>query len=345
MLLILLILFCIISIIALLEDRLSEDVRTPLFFAVGIIMALVAGLRPSDLDHDYMSYVSLYYSKEIDFTTEISFVFIANLVYYVLGNVVFVFLIYAFLTLTLHMKAIRRLTSLWFLSLLMYFSNYYLLHGMNQIRVGVSAGLFLCAIPYLRKGDRWHYLLLMFCASLFHYTSSILLFLVGFGYAPFKKWQYYFYLLLIPASYVLYFLHINLLMTIPIPYIEEKMKLYQELQSLGQWDEINVFNMVFLAKIVITYFLFWKNRLIAQYNPYVTVLLKFEVLSLSAFIIFNELPVFAFRLSELLGVVEVILFPLIFYAIKPEIVSRLIIVFISLVFLSIGIFFNQLIYV
>lgn len=345
MILIIFFLFCVISLIAILEDRLGEEVRTPLFFAVGLILVFVAGLRPSDLDHDYMSYVSLYYRKEAEFTTEISFVFIANFVYYVLGNVVFVFLIYAFLSLALHMKAIRRLTSLWFLSLLMYFCNYYLLHGMNQIRVGVSAGLFLCAIPYLKKGDRWHYLLLAFCASLFHYTSAILLLLVGFGYSPFKKWQYYFYLSIIPLCYLLYLSHTNLLMAIPIPYIEEKLTVYQNLQKMGQWDEINVFNMVFLAKIAITYFVFWKHKLIAQYNPYVTVLLKFEILSLAAFIIFYELPVLAFRLSELLGVVEVILFPLVFYTIKPSIISKVIVVFISLVFLCIGIFFNQVIYV
>ena len=151
MILIIFFLFCVISLIAILEDRLGEEVRTPLFFAVGLILAFVAGLRPSDLDHDYMSYVSLYYRKEAEFTTEISFVFIANFVYYVLGNVVFVFLIYAFLSLALHMKAIRRLTSLWFLSLLMYFCNYYLLHGMNQI--SVCRIVFMCNTVSEERGS------------------------------------------------------------------------------------------------------------------------------------------------------------------------------------------------
>ena len=45
---------------------------------------------------------------------------------------------------------------------------------------------------------------------------------------------------------------------LPIPYIEEKMEIYRSLQEQGLWDEINVFNLVFLVKIVITYFLLWK---------------------------------------------------------------------------------------
>ena len=60
---------------------------------------------------------------------------------------------------------------------------------------------------------------------------------------------------------------------------------------------------------------------------------------------FYNLPVFAFRLSELLGVVEVILFPLLYYTIKPDYASKAIVGVIALVFLFIGVFYNQVIYI
>ena len=337
-------LFCLIMSVAFIEERLDSSIKLLLLILVGGGMALVAGFRPSDIDHDYSNYVNLYNSS-YDITTEISFVLLSYLVYYVFDNVVFLFLIYAILALSLQILSIRRLTDLCFLSLLVYLSNYYLLHGMNQIRVGVASGFFLFALQYLRTGDRFRYLLCIFCATCFHYTAGILVCFVFFSNEIFKKWQYIFYASIIPFCYLIYFLKMNFLLMLPIPYIEEKMEIYRSLQEQGLWDEINVFNLVFLVKIAITYFLLWKCELITRFNPFVVIFLKVEILSLAAFILFYNLPVFAFRLSELLGVVEVILFPLLYYTIKPDYASKAIVGVIALVFLFIGVFYNQVIYI
>ena len=344
MIYLILLLFCLITFCVFIEERLMPYARLLLLVFIGCMMALVAGFRPDDVDHDYLNYVNLYGSS-YDVTKELSFVAISYFVYYVFDDVVFLFLIYAVLGVLFQLLAIRKLTELCFLSLLVYLSNYYLLHGMNQIRVAVAAGFFLLSLPCLQNGSRLRFLLYVLCATFFHYTAGVLALLAFFSNQPFKKWQYIFYSSIIPLCYVVYFLNWDFLLALPIPYIEEKLEAYRYLQEQGLWDEINVFNLVFLGKVAITYFLLWKNELIARSNPYVPILLKIEILSLASFVLFYNLPVLAFRLSELLGVVEVILFPLIVYTIKPDYISKGIVCALAMFFLFIGIYYNQVIYV
>ena len=345
MVLIIFTLFIFILCFSFLESRLESNTRNNLLFILACVLALVAGLRPDDIDHDYMTYVEMY-EKSFSITTEITFIIITSIVKFLFYNVVALFLIYALFSVFVHVYAIKKLTSLCFLSLLVYLSNYFLLHEMNQIRVGVAAGLFLVALFYLNDGNRRKYLLFALFATLFHYTASVLFFFCFFDGKPMKRWQYYFYLSIIPLAYVVYFLNISIITNIPIPYFEEKIQLYQALQAGGgMWDEINVFNLVLLTKIAMTLFLLWKSSLVYEYNKYVYILLKIEIISISAWIALHEMPVVAMRMNELLGVVEVVLFPMLFYTVKPEWLGRALVCTVAIVLLYISLFYNSVLYI
>ncbi len=338
---ILFVLFAFLCCYAFVEEDLSVRTKVGLLFVLGLIMAFVAGLRPEGIDHDYNTYVDMYY-RSFSITTEPTFLLIVSFVQFVCDDVVLMFLIYALLTMLVCARAIQKLTSLYALSLMYYLATFYLLHGMNQIRVAVAAGIFLLALPHLLEGNRKKYLLYILFATLFHYSASVLFFLVFFSGAPLKKWHIYLLALSIPFAYLIYFLKINLFVAVPIPYFEEKMLAYQRLQdSGGQWDEINVFNLVFLARIAIFYFLLWKNRLITECNKYAALLLKVEALALFAFVSLYVIPVLAIRLSELLAVVEVVLFPFLFYTLKPARYGRLLAVGVSLTLLLINLYYNK----
>ena len=338
-------LFGFLCLLSLCEDRLGEKRRYLAMLLLGFLMILIAGLRPDDVDNDYKNYVDMYYNSfEID--TEPTFIFIASFVEFFINNVVGLFFIYAFISLVIHIVSIKKLTSLWFLSLLVYMSNYYLLHEMNQIRVGVSAGFFLLALYHLCNGERRKYLLIALFATLFHYTAFILFAFAFFDGKPFKKWQYYFYMAIIPVAYVLYFLHISVLTTIPIPYFEEKLRLYQALQAGGgMWDEINVFNLVLLTKIAMTLFLLWKSSLVYEYNKNVYLLLKIEIISIASWVALYEMPVVAMRMSELLGIVEIVLFPMLYYTVKPAWLGKVVVMTVAGVLLFISLFYNKVVYI
>jgi len=314
-----------------------------LFFAVMLLLAFVVGLRPDDVDCDYSNYLAMY-NNDTDITTEISFVLIAGLVRHLFDNVTIMFLFYALLSLSLKSFAIRKLTNLYFLTVLVFFSTSYILHDFNQIRAGVATGFMLLGIPYLRTGKRLYFLLFALLATLFHYSACILLFLVFLDYCPFKRYQYWLYGSIIPICYLFYFLHINVFYMVPIPYFEEKMEVYEELQHTVEAYEVNVFNLLILTKIIIAYFLLYFAPVIEKENKYFPALLKIDLLALGAFVLFTEVPIISFRINELLGVTEIILYPLIYYAFKPRWLSSLIVILMSFVLLMIYLFYNHYLY-
>ena len=108
-------------------------------------------------------------------TVEPTFTLISSLVKAVCPWPVLLFVIYASIGVTCKIFAIKRLTSLLFLSLVIYISNVYLLHDMTQIRAGVASGIFLLAIRPLAEHKIFRYTALILLAALFHYSSLLLL--------------------------------------------------------------------------------------------------------------------------------------------------------------------------
>ena len=344
MLILIFILFLFVASLSLIEERLEKRMRQYLFFAVACVLAVITGFRPDDIDHDYGAYVNMYLFNDYDITVEYSFVLICKFVQAFFNHYVFLFLIYAFIAIILDSFAITRLSSLWCLSFLVFLGTSYLMHCMNQIRIAVSAGVFLCAVPYLADKRRWKYLLMMLLAVFFHYTAIVLLGLLFLDNKPLTRLKKAFWYSIVPISYLFYILNIDILMSIPIPYFEEKLEIYERLQTSGIGDEINPFNLVLLVKIAILYFIIWRRDLIEQSNRYVNVLIKIEILSLASFVFLSGLPVVAFRMNELFGVTEIILYPLLFYTVKPEWFAKTIVILLALALMLISIFYNDILF-
>ncbi len=343
MLVLLILVFVILSLISYIEDDLETGTVQLLFLAMVVVMALIVGLRPEGIDHDYSHYIEMY-NKNYEITTEFTFILIANFVSSVFDNHVYLFLTYAILSLALKYLVIKKMSKLHFLSLLMALCTFYILHDFNQIRAGVASGFVLLAIPYLFEGKRWKYVLFIALGICFHYSAIVMLGFVFLSGKPFTKLDYCLYGAIIPISYVCYFLHIDPFFLVPIPYFEEKLEAYQALQETKEAYEANVFNLVIVVKIAISYYLLIMSKVIEEKNQYFPLLLKFEIFALASFILFTKVPILSFRLNELIGVVEYILFPLIFYTIKPEWISRGVVIVMAFVLLIINIFFNQFLY-
>lgn len=277
---------------------------------------LLAGLWDGSADH--INYVDKYHEiiKGDHELIEVSFIFFSYLSYWILGNALVLFIIYAFIGVSLKFVAIKQLSNLWFLSIIIYLGNFYILQEMTQIRVGVATGFFLLSIKPIYERDWKKFLLFFGFAFLFHYSALIMLPLWFLPSKSNKIWL----IVSIPIAYVIYFLGVDLFsISIPIPAIQEKLDIYNSLQGLGtDWmDEINVFNLVFLVKVVIFYFLLWKYDTIAKHNKYFPILMRVYCLSLFVFPALGAFPVAAFRVSEFYGIVEIILYPLLIYSTKP----------------------------
>lgn len=286
------------------------------YFLVGFFLILMAGLWDGSADH--LNYVDKYYEviTHERGLIEVSFVLISFISYFLVSDYFLLFLIYAIIGVLLKLLAIKKMSDLWFLSLIIYLSNFYILQEMTQIRVGVATGFFLLSIKYIYERNKYRFFLCFLGAFFFHYSSLIMLPIWFLSSKPNKK----ILMFSIPIAYLIYFIGFNIFqISIPIPDIQDKLDMYNSLQGLGtDWmDEINVFNFVFLAKVLIFYVMLWKYNLLERKNIYFPLMFKVFCISLFVFPALATFPVAAFRVSEFYGVVEIILYPMLIYITKP----------------------------
>lgn len=341
--LLLYVLFFITLACSFLYDDSNQRKAIPCLF-ITVSLFLISVFRPIGIDCDSETYFEMYNGDRI-ILAEYSFVLISDFAYYVFNDYRVMFSIYAILGILFKLYTINRITPLFFLSILIYLSNFYILHDFTQIRAGASSALFLFALKCILDNRRIPALVCILCAVFFHYSSLAYLPLLVFTNTSLSKFWRWLLVLAVPVSYLIYFAGINLITAIPIPFIGAKLELYQQLQEAGDTkiDHVNVFNMVFLVKIAIYYVLLWKYEVIEEKIPFIPLLLKIYAMSIVSLIVLTPLPVLSFRVSELYGVVEVLLIPLMYYAVKPQWASRLIVAFIAFVIMSINIFYNDLI--
>ena len=200
----------------------------------------------------------------------------------------------------------------------------------------------MCIKPIYERNIK-SFLILVSFAFCFH-SSAIAIIPLYFVSSKIKNLRIY--LLLIPLMYLLYFAGIRLttfLSMLPIPSIQQKIMAYKLIMENGEMSEINIFNIFFLLKIIMCFFLMWKSTNISQQNKYFIILLKIYIIGLSSFIVFSDFPTLAFRISELYQIVEILLVPMIIYAFTEKRIASLIPILYASVLLGLILFYNKII--
>ena len=335
----LLIILYIICFISYFEEHLSRT-KWFLYIGIGFLLILLAGFRPVGIDNDsetYAMYFSHYDEPLYEYFVEYSFLFLARLFHYLFGDVHSIFLFYALFGVSLKFIAIRQLTPLAFLAVGIYLGHYYILHELTQIRAGVASGFFLLSIRPLCEGRRILAALYMLLALVFHYSSAVLFPILLLTNREITwRWRMV-WAGVVPFSWLLYFLHIGIA-TLPIPFIGDKIEFYELLKEGGVFDEINVFNLIFLVKNVIYLYFLYMYDTIKVHNPYFSLMLKVMGISIFCYLTFASIPILAMRISELLGIVEIVLFTNIYYTLRPSWLSKTAVLFICFVYLYLNLF-------
>ncbi len=313
-----------------------------ILISIGFLLILTAGLRGSRVDRDYENYEMLYsnYKQISILLVEPTFVLVSSIVKNLFqNNIVFLFLIYAFMGVTVKFCAIKQLSQFCYLSVLIYLSNYFLLHEMTQIRGGVAAGFLLFCIKPIYDRNLLKFLFFLTLALCFHYSSIVFL---PFYFLSSKKINVLLYLSILIVTYVLHFLNIHftsLFYLVPADNLQFKLEANKKLIENNLQEGVNVFNLLQVMRILFSFFFLWKRDLIQAENKYFIIMLKIYFFALCAMVIFSDIPTFAVRTSELLAVVEIILFPMIIYTIRERKVAS-----IFTIMLSLGLFCTNLFY-
>lgn len=333
------ILFIILLSLIFLAFFEDEDIqgKSWLFYLVVMILTLCVAFRPEGIDKDYMSYLGYYENPNsgMALLTEPTYKLICSIAR-LFGLPTLIFVIYAFLAVPLKAYSIIRLSPFWYLSILVWFTHLYIVQDMTQIRVAVASALYLFSLPFLAEGKRIKFLLIVVVAILFHYSSLFLLPIVFLDNNP-LNWFKKTFLFVVPL--VFYFtsiISIELLYLIPIPFIQEKIVVYEEMRDYsGMFAELNTFNIMALFRLFTYYLLMWKYEVVAANYKYTPLLLKIFCYSICIYSGLSFFPVFAVRAQELIGTIDFIAIPLLVFTMRPVWFGRIaVIIYVAGVFIA-----------
>lgn len=318
---IILVIFIITAILCYLEDYIKQY-RLPLYCLLGFILILVAGLREVGIDPDSenyeYTYQHYYQAKAIDMV-EPTFLLISYLLNFITSNVHILFLFYATIGITTKFYAFKKLTKFYFVPVLVFISYYFMLHDMTQIRAGIVSALLLVATYYITINQKKKALILILVGSLFHYSSLTLLPIIFLRNKDFNTKNTIFWALVIPLSYIIFFAGISVLMSTSIPFVGEKLAMYQNSVEKGKLTvAINVFDPIHIISIILFYFIFFYRKTIAIFSNNINIILKIAALGLFFHTSLAFLPVLGLRVSQLYGIVNIILYTQIIYVFKQK---------------------------
>ena len=290
-------------------------------FLLFILLVLLAGLRDGSSMPDYHVYVDYYHEVTASLFNphvEPSIYAISKLASYLFGeDPKGMFLIYALLGVGLKWFSLKKLSPLFFFSIVVYISNYFILNEMIQIRAGVASGIILLSIIPLYERHLGRFLFFIACATLFHYSAIIAVFL---WFIPIKSFNKQFYIIAIFAAYIIYLLNINVLNSFfesisSIP-IFERMGSYSSMERRDRF-EITPFGPFALSRLVICLFMIRFSHQISKHYKYANLLLKMYLIGFISYVVLTPFPEFAVRICQLLMTTEICLIPCLIYIVRP----------------------------
>lgn len=309
--------FIFIAILAIQYQFTPFKSNFPLYTIV-ILLALLAGFQDTSVSKDYLDYQYLF--DNIHEMTGGGFYYLLAYEPGFVGIVIFfrklfeanygiaIMFFYALTSLSVKVFTINRLSINPYLVLLFYFSYFFLLHEMTQIRISLAAGIFLISlIPFLNE-KRMTFAGLILLATCFHYSAILYLIILLFNTDKFNKNLYSGVLVLSLLFGIIKLPVLNLLGNFNASNISTKLATYIVTSQNGS-IEVNVFNSLNILNILCSfYFIFAVKQEILTKDKKLMLFLKCNILSIFLLSLLSGAPAFAMRFSQLFSVAQIFLF-------------------------------------
>lgn len=310
-----------------------------LFFLI-----VIAAFRPATCCADYSNYVDYYNDfLNIPFTfLEPTFFVIASLSNIVFKSAIGVFIIYSILGVSIKGLALVRLTKYYQVSLILYFGSFFLLEEMTQIRVGVAAAILLLSIPYIQEKKPLKFFPLILIGILFHYSLIVFIFFYFLNPKRINRNIYIVAIFVVFVTTISGLNFISLLQLLKLGFLTQKIETYQLLLDQGMFGGISLLNPLLFLRIAILIFFIINYEILLVKNKYSLIITKIYAFSIFSFIALSALPVLAGRVSQLLGVVEIVLVPYGIYILKPKYLAVVMFVFFALMIMYKQLYYSDL---
>ncbi|WP_237391264.1 EpsG family protein [Dryocola clanedunensis] len=298
------------------------------FFAVWIILSLIAGFRVPGIDRDSLSYIDLINRPldELWFQEPTFLFFILINKFFFCGDYRTFFVMYALIGIGVKVYAINKLPAYKYTALLIYIALYFILHDMTQIRVGVASGFFLLSIFYL-NGQKRKAFICQIIATLFHYSAFLGFVTLLFSSKKTNKILFggsVFFALVI-SKWLSQDIIIKISEYLP-EIISFKVNAYiYKLNSEGLFQTFNQYNFYYLGCAVLFYIALIriKNAGVIDNDQRSLLILstKTVALMLLCYFLFAPIPIFSGRFAEFFGITLIIFIPSLMSILHPAFFS------------------------
>jgi hypothetical protein len=327
----LILLFIICLSLNFLEERLSHREKLIIYYVLGAIMILIAGLREVGSTPDSASYEEMFYAKEGDLMVllrEPSFSMIVDFLRSYNLGINSLFFVYALLSIPVHLAAFWKLSKLPLLTLTIYISYYYMMHDLVQIRCAVASGLFLWAIYFYVERKPVLTLLFILIGIFFHFSAAagLIIFFLGNG---FPRWQRYLLYAIVPVGLVVYVTHIDIFSLVPDELGGLKLMKYRTMREKGIEDELAGWklgsNLLIWMNIVLYYACIYYHDYLVKHFKYTSVAIKLQGVGFIFLFFVNALSmVVGNRMCDYFSIASVLLWTASVYAFTPIIIGKII---------------------
>ena len=313
---ILLILFCVSCVLFIASpirqtnlDTIKRDKILSLSNLLPIILVgllvFAAVVKPPTMA-DYTSYVRLFRGEDENERMEPAFTLIVSLLNIIDSkNYYLMFFTFALLSISLRVFLFKKMSPLFWGSIIVYLSNIYILHDLIQIRAAVASALLILLVYFSYKRKLPFFLITYLLSVCFHYSA--ILFIVVWFISPANKPNRY--LLLLLVSYMVYFAQVSLSFLIPYMPISSISNLLTGYAGRDSFEN-NVFNLIQLGRIAVAFFFFYSIKSKKINYPWFIYFLKVYILGLCFFPLFSSLSGVSLRLMELFVSCEPIVIPI-----------------------------------
>jgi hypothetical protein len=313
------ILFFILIAILAIQYEFTPFQNNYLLFSLVLLLAFLAGFQDMNVSKDYFNYQyvfdNVYYITNHNYLYLITFEpgFIAIVFFFrtlfASNYGVAIMFFYAFCSLIIKVFAIKKLSINPYLSLLFYFSYFFLLHEMTQIRIGLASAFFLISLLSFLKGNRRAFIGWILIATCFHYSAIFYLLLLIFNTRNFNKKLYVGILVLSIILGLLKLPILNGFGNLNVSNISGKLDYYIQVSENGS-IAVNVFNSLSILNIFCCFYLLLavtKEEFLLDKR--LLLFLKCNILSIFLLLLLAGAPAFSMRFNQLFSIAQIFLFP------------------------------------
>lgn len=316
----------LVAIFLSLTDGKKSNSHVILTIILIVYLILLAAFRDGEYMPDYEVYVQKYFGEIQGNRSEIepSFMIVSNISNWIYpGSPYVMFLLYAIIGVSLKIVALRKISSLFFLSFVVYISNFYILLEMIQIRIGAASAFILLSLIPLYKRKFLQFALLVSIATFFHFSSLYAFVLWLLNPKEFSRKKFIF---IIIVSYVFYF--------VGKLFLEGLFNQLASFQFLSRFEAyssvtddedmaINPLGIYAITRLIVVLFFISFSKKLQNYSPYFPIFLKIYTIGVATYIGLALFPTISYRLGQLFMLVEIFLIPMMVYTVKRKGIGKL----------------------